>query len=432
MKVHIVGAGPTGLSLAWEIKKFTDNEVHVYDRKTSAGGSWWEPDVDYRDVHAHRIVFDNAFVNTQNLFKEMGIEWNDIFEKTKKDPYDDFFKNLKIPDYWELSKLFVRVLNDQEKYKKIPLIDEVQNVSDSCAQFLETITFVMDGVSWETMSAYEFIMNFNHVALSNQYTQKVSGKVMNDAMQNALVDIGVIFHFEMDLIDVDYRAGDYMAYFKDGTNINDGLLVLCVDNSKALKLIKDNWGPDGVGKIRSSTYGALSVMMDYATPIDIPSDVFIAMNTEWRLQPVVLSDGKTISCVICDLTREIVHSDPETILFGIMEQFDKLGIQKPINMRFGWGCRWNGTKWEFEQSSGVLNLNGHLPYFGKSSAVAMCGMMSERRTPYSSIESSVEVSRSFSAKYFKTRKPKRPVLFTDLFYAFIIFTMVIIFKNFIL
>ena len=83
MKVHIVGAGPTGLSLAWEIKKFTDNEVHVYDRKTSAGGSWWEPDVDYRDVHAHRIVFDNAFVNTQNLFKEMGLEWNDIFEKTK-------------------------------------------------------------------------------------------------------------------------------------------------------------------------------------------------------------------------------------------------------------------------------------------------------------------------------------------------------------
>ena len=432
MKVHIVGAGPTGLSLAWDIKKFTDNEVHIYDMKTSAGGSWWEPDVDYRDVHAHRIVFDNAFVNTQNLFKEMGIEWNDIFEKTKKDPYDDLFKNLKIPDYWELSKLFVRVLNDQEKYKKIPLIDEVQNVSDNCAQYLETITFVMDGVSWETMSAYEFVMNFNNVALSNQYTQKVSGKVMNDAMQNALVDIGVNFHFEMDLINVDYRAGDYVAYFKDGTTINDGLLVLCVDNSKALKLIKDNWGPDGISKIRPSTYGALSVMMDYATPIDIPSDVFVAMNTEWRLQPVVLSDGKTVSCVICDLTSEIIHSDPETILFEIMEQFKKLGIQKPINMRFGWGCKWNGTQWEFEQSSGVLNLNGHLPYFGKSSAVAMCGMMSKRHTPYSSIEASVEVSRNFSSKYFNTRKPKVPILFTDLFYVFMILMMIIIFKNFIL
>ena len=81
MKIHIVGAGPTGMSIAWELKKFTDHEVIIYDKKLSAGGSWWEPSVTERDMHAHRIVFDKAFINTKSLFKEMNIKWDDIFEK---------------------------------------------------------------------------------------------------------------------------------------------------------------------------------------------------------------------------------------------------------------------------------------------------------------------------------------------------------------
>ena len=41
MKIHIVGAGPAGMSLAWELLRAGDHEVTIYDRKLSAGGSWW-------------------------------------------------------------------------------------------------------------------------------------------------------------------------------------------------------------------------------------------------------------------------------------------------------------------------------------------------------------------------------------------------------
>ena len=40
----------------------------------------------------------------------------------------------------------------------------------------------MDGVVWETMSAFEFVKSFDHVGMSKQYVQKVSGKVMSDKM----------------------------------------------------------------------------------------------------------------------------------------------------------------------------------------------------------------------------------------------------------
>lgn len=41
--VHIIGAGPTGLSVAWELLTQTDKKVIIYEKKSSAGGSWWEP-----------------------------------------------------------------------------------------------------------------------------------------------------------------------------------------------------------------------------------------------------------------------------------------------------------------------------------------------------------------------------------------------------
>ena len=87
MKIHIVGAGPTGLSLAWEIVKSGDHDVTVYERKISGGGSWWEPDTEVRDLHSHRMLFDKGFINTQSFLKEMNLEWNELFEKVESDFY---------------------------------------------------------------------------------------------------------------------------------------------------------------------------------------------------------------------------------------------------------------------------------------------------------------------------------------------------------
>ena len=99
------------MSLAWEILRLGDHEITIYDRKSSAGGSWWEPDEEVRDLHAHRIVFDKAFVNTQSLFEEMGIQWNDIFEPVEKDLYGFIWRSLKLKDYGALTSLVARVLH---------------------------------------------------------------------------------------------------------------------------------------------------------------------------------------------------------------------------------------------------------------------------------------------------------------------------------
>jgi len=160
--------------------------------------------------------------------------------------------------------------------------------------------------------------------------------------------------------------------------------------------------------------------------MDIPSDLQYAMDTELNLQPVVLPDKKTVSCVICNLTEDVLKMDEEKLIEQVIEQ---LGLVQPKNIRLGWGASWNGTQWVFDQSSGVLNPNGQLPFFGKSKKVAMCGMMSPRNTPYSSIEAAVEVGRSFCSQQFGTRKPYEPFMITHIIMLLIVLLIIFVYRR---
>ena len=428
MKVHIVGAGPSGMSLAWEILRSGDHDITIYDRKSSAGGSWWEPTEEVRDLHAHRIVFDKAFVNTQSLLGEMGIRWGDIFEPVNKGVYEFVFKSLNLKDYGALTSLSTRVLTQPNKYKGVSLKDALGQLSEGGQKILEHLPLLMDGVTWDVMTAYEFVKSFDHVALSKQYTQKVSGKVMCDAMQRALEDVGVGFEFEKELKEVEYLEDGYTAEFSDTTTISDGMLFLCLDNSPALKFLGDNWGPDALKKVQGSTYGAINILLDFDEPVEIKDEIEILMSTKLKLQPVVLSDGHTISCIICDLTEDILTTPPEELRTLVLGELD---VPLPRAMRFGWGADWDGERWQFSQSSGVLSLHGQLPFFGKCPNVAMCGMMSPRNTPYSSIEAAVEVSRSLSHKCFGTREPLNPLLLTQVLSItlLVLIVLILIYRN---
>ena len=430
MKVHIVGAGPTGMSLAWEILRSGDHEITIYDRKTSAGGSWWEPTEEIRDLHAHRIVFDKAFVNTQSLFNDMGINWDDIFEPShqRRRAYGYVLRSLSLKDYGTLTSLAARVLTKPKKYRGISLKDALGPLSDGGRKIVEHLPLIMDGVTWDVMSAWEFVKSFDHVALSKQYTQKVSGKVMCDAMQQALEDVGVEFEFEKELVNVDYMEDGYTADFADRTKIGDGMLFLCLDNSPAFKLLGDNWGPDAEKKVRDSTYGAINILFDFDQPVELKNDLEIVTNTKLKLQPVVLSDDKTISCVICNLTEDILTMPPEELRTLVLGELD---VPLPREIRFGWGSEWDGKRWQFSQSSGVLSLYGQLPFFGECPNVAMCGMMSPRNTPYSSIEASVEVSRALSHKCFGTREPMNPLLLTQVVSVtiLVLIVLILIYRN---
>jgi len=202
------------MSLAWEVLKSGEHEVVIYDRKVSAGGSWWEPSEEVRDLHAHRIVFDRAFVNTQSLLNEMDISWDTLFQPVEDGGHTWFaLRSLNVKDYGTLITLFTKVLSQSTKYKSISLKEAVGTLSESGQAVIEHLPLIMDGVTWDVMSAYEFVKNLDHVGLSKPYTQRVSGKVMCDAMENAVMEAGGNFVFNTELESVAYSEESYIAKF---------------------------------------------------------------------------------------------------------------------------------------------------------------------------------------------------------------------------
>jgi len=424
MKIHIVGAGPTGLSLAWEIVRSTDHEVTVYERKTSCGGSWWEPDTEVRDIHAHRVLFDQ-FVNARSFLKEMDLEWDELFQKISPDFYTYTLKKFEPKDYAAVVELFFRVMFTPEKYKSISLHDYFENkLSDGGKKIIEHLPINIDGVTWKHMSTFEFIKTADQLLFSTAYTQKVSGKIMNDAIEEKLLDAGVNFIFGSELQKIDYRDDGYEASFSDGTVSSDGMFFMCIDNSPALKLIGDNWGPLAEKKIRSATYGSICVLLDYDEFVRAGEELETLTTTKWNILVSNLPGTNTVSCVLCDLTKEILASEPDVIKREVIHQ---LGLPPPREIRIGWGSEWTaGEKWEFSQSSGVLGLNGQVPFFGKCPNVAMVGMMSYRDTAYSSIEAAVEVSRKLSHECFGTRRPIKKVTVSQVITITVVVLIVLI------
>lgn len=423
--ITICGAGPTGMALAWELSTSTNQEIVLYDGKPSAGGSWWEPlDNKLRDLHSHRLVFDGAYVNCRQLFKEMGINWDAVFKKNDQDMFTPILRRLSARDYASLVILSARVLSRPDHYKTVTLKDALGTLSAGGQSVLSTLPFMMDGVGWDTMTAYEFVKSFDYVILSRQSTQRRSGAYMCAAMQDALERRGVKFVFKTRLEDVVYAKDSFIATFSDGRKVDEGMLVLCVDNKPALTLIKDNWGLDARERIQSGTYECINVLFDYATAPDL-NMYESAFTSEWKIIPARLDDH-TISCVMVNLTSNIMHTPPPELFRQVLGQ---LNLPKPDQVRVGWGAHWDGELWRLSQSSGVLSTAGSVPFWGKCSKVALVGMMSPHRTPFASIETSVEIARQFAHETFGTRPPATPLLMTHVLLFAVIVIVLYAFRN---
>ena len=61
--------------------------------------------------------------------------------------------------------------------------------------------------------------------------------------------------------------------------------------------------------------------------------------------------------------------------------------------------------------------------------MAMCGMMSPRNTPYSSIEAAVEVGRAFCNKQFGTRRPYEPFMITHIIMLLIVLLIILVYRR---
>lgn len=397
--IHIVGAGPTGVTMAWDLARM-GHEVHIWEKHDTCGGSWWEPDDSIPNIHATRVLFKQGFINASYLFDEMGLDWKKYFIDTNilKENIKLFFENFSMKDYFVFFKNFSKVMIDPEKYKHMTLEEMYDGESND---IIKKLPLSIDGVDWTRMTAWEFFQSMNATIMSTTQTQRISGRQMGLDMEDALRNVGVTFHFGQTLKEIHYGKETYQAVFESGRVIGDGYLLLAMDPGAAKKVIKNNWGDDTYEKLSKIEYHCLNIIMKYDG--ELPENTRDTIYEKTR-------DGH-VSCMFFNPPNE----PPEKIV-------DNTGI-KPVYWRVCWGSKWNGVEWEFEQSSGIYSPNP-IPFWGDCVWVAMVGLMSPRNTPYASIESAVEVARQFVHEEFGGLKPRIPLTLT---FTTILIVLIIIF-----
>jgi hypothetical protein len=429
MKVNIVGCGPTGMTVAWELSKLDDIEIHIYDKKPGPGGSWWEPD-DKRDLHAPKVLFNRCYVNFATLLKEMGIKWSDLFGKMPETPFDtSLIKKLTFGDYLNLTLLTIKVFALPDRYRAMSLHAAVGDMSPDGQKLISTLPFIMDGVSWDVMTAYEFVMAADWIGLSNMEGQKVSGAIMSRQMESALKEKGVHFHFNQDATKVNYGELYHDVRFANSDETVTGdFLVLAVDHGPARRLIGDNWGPGAHKILRDTQYQCVTLLLEYDEKVELKSEITYAVKSPWNIIVSQLEDGKTVSVVLCDLKTESPYTGLSVSDTPAEDLIDEVRRQTGIPNaphRICWGSEWINNRWVHYQTSGVLSKEGQIPFIGKCPQVALCGMMSPRDIPFASIEAAVEVGKRFTRDHFGVGEVRRPLMLTRLFVILLIVILIL-------
>lgn len=444
--MDIVGAGPSGLALAWYISRDTAVSVRVFEAKSTPGGSWAEPS-ERRDLHAVRAVFPQSFVNTQALLRDMQLEWDDFFTSPasrsgeKTDTAAEVWDNNTNPnsrlgnsftpvDVMRLAAAFVGCLCWPQAYKRRTLGEQFGHMSPSGRRALRALAYVFDGVSWDTMTAYEFLETINFVGIGRMQVLNGSGAKLGRQMVDAIrrERSNVAFHFDRRVSGIwmgtrrSRSSGHTLSFSGDATRVEGDDLVLCVDASSLPGLINamvPRPRPNSVLALTKRTaagaYHAITVVFEYARDVYLPeSEVATALNTDWTLVAQRLEDSAApltmVACTIVNLdtrsrrTHKSARQTPEAEL--VTEVLRQLRLPPPASARVCQGSTWNEQHqaWTFLQSSGVITQHGPVAEgiaFGLGQArVLICSTLNDRATPFASLEGAIEVAASLCMRRF--------------------------------
>ena len=429
MKVHIIGAGPSGISLAWALSHQPYITPILYDRQKVVGGSW----VEYpappgeRELHAWRLLFKNASPNTRMLFKQMGLRWDDYFTKANDSFVNTLLQNTRFPDVLISLKLYFETcfLN---KHKDRTLKQCTTGCSSTFKDTINRLCYHMDGVGYHVMTCYEFFKAFDYVGLSRVETQRGNGYAMCKDLEKALLDRNIEINYEHELYQADIPRSSF--FLKDKTNntihiqpniINDEYVILCIDAKPLRSLLPESQK----AKIPTKTiYGSISITYTFDKDIEQNFNHYdILMKTKYKLIVTVLPDKRSICCVICDMKRviEIPPKILERRVWDMMTTVVQLPMYVKSSIHHGSHFDEHTKQWTIKQSSNVIGTKGAI-HRKLARNVYACGMMTERNTPYASIEAACESGFKLAHEVFncKGMKPKTALTISSLVVLFLI------------
>lgn len=392
MVLHVIGAGPSGVTVAWHMAK-RGEEVHLWEKRDLPGGSWWTPDhTEDADRHAARVLFRDCQPNWFRLLGEMGLNYNTYYKSDNDvvvDGVKSMIKRLTLRDHLVVIGTLICAGASQGWSKTTTLHNALADrMSPDGMPFINALATSVDGVQADRMTVWELAESINRTILSGAWTERIQGRKLGEDLAQHLRRVGVQMHMSTGLLDVDPPR----LTFEGGQSVTlkpDDRVVLCMDPAHSVPYVEKFWGicvdPDVI-------YGSHSFLLKYPKRFKLPPvhDSLVRSNSAF-IPSWVPGDGETTTLHVADYNNGWQ---------SIEHLVETLGIPTPTE--------WRECVETRDMTSAIWSSNP-IPTRSKHPQIHMVGMLSPRDTPYASVEAAAEVATRWCGE-----KPAEPFRATTL------------------
>jgi len=245
----IVGAGPSGLTLAYLFGKY-GKKCLLIDQNSSVGGCHRVTRVNgFFTEHGPR-VYSNSYKNTINLLEDMGYKFEDFFT-----PYNFSITNIggdslshftftdKLKMGYEYLKFFTRI--DCSKHISMESYMNDNNFSKSSKDYVDRLCRMTDGAGYKRYSKYQFLQLLNQEGFySLQQPKKPNDIALFPKIMEAIEisgNVDVKLNSTVVKLNAD-KASNHISsvVLKDGTNIKCKNVILAIPPKNMYSLLLGN------------------------------------------------------------------------------------------------------------------------------------------------------------------------------------------------
>jgi hypothetical protein len=451
--IYIFGAGPTGLSLAWLLRNEPNKKIVVIEKYKSAGGTWttrWTDDNLFTQ-HSPQVL-SNSYVNTIQLWEDMGINYKDFTRATKSDWKTLILNHSSFTDKLKFMFGYLKYIFNEKYYNQITVNQYFHNIlSVDGMNVINRLCYILDGVPPSIMTMGELYGSFdqnNNSSILEMTKSSDNGFVK--LWVDKLKEQGVEFMFNASLEKLNYVNDKTIAYVSqenDQLYEMKGTVLLALDPLSLLKVlnksddtIKSNWGKwDKISNhISKGIYTSLPVQFHFVEGIDV--DNISGFMTDWNIAcviiPLMTTSLQTISCSIMDmnayssvLKKQVYECNPDEVKQEAWRQILTNNPNLPKNpiITIGVDVNWNESYgWSYDISCATRTVLGPLRSRGQIEDLAIIGPLNYRTFKPTTMEAAVESALRFTGNNVKNHKTLSSILRVVIILIMIIIVLIII------
>lgn len=300
----IIGAGPTGLTLAYYLAKY-NKKILLIDKQNTLGGCHRVIRVnDLFTEHGPRIYINNYF-SLIDILSDMGHSFYDLFTPYNFSMIKTINKTstkLSINEYMAFVYEYIKFIINDEKSKKVTMIDFAKsyNFNDESIRLIDNLCRLTDGGTIYNYTLYEFLQIPNQNILYTIYQPKYPNdiglfKIWKDALEKTN---NVDFMLNTEIYKIVSSSDKVTSIItKDGKTIDSSNFIFAIPPKSMIPIIKksDNtniFGDyDNLEKWSESTqyFVYIPIIFHWDTKLEL-ENIWGLTDTDYSLVNIVMSD----------------------------------------------------------------------------------------------------------------------------------------------